>query len=196
RRPREAFEIDPTGSVFALHGRHDRVVDVIADLLQYGFGSHARKIAVFEFEFAEIRHRIDGDAAADRARLYGGEGDVERVVVWTLSLVAVGNIANLADDARGVLDGVQSLGRERRMRRMAVHPAPKRIDAFVSDDGAHAGGFAHDAAAWIHATLNQLLNHGRCADAADFLIVGVRQVEGMVQPGLEHFRHELQGHTD
>uniref|UniRef100_A0A0N4ZVS0 Transcriptional regulator n=1 Tax=Parastrongyloides trichosuri TaxID=131310 RepID=A0A0N4ZVS0_PARTI len=182
--------------MLATHGRQDFQIDEFTDFLQDRLGVHTGQIAVFKLEFAQIRHRIQGDTAPNHAGLQGGEGHIEIVVVGAHALVVVGQITDGGNDACRMFNRVHTLGGQRGMSGMTMYAAAISVNAFMRHDGAHTGGFTHHAAFGFHATTNQIINHDGRADTTDFFVVGVSQVDGFGQLGRQHFRNQLQRHTD
>ncbi|MNS98135.1 hypothetical protein D3C72_1324920 [compost metagenome] len=88
------------------HLRQQHVVGVGMDARVDGLRIHARQIAELEHELAQRRNGIERDAALDRAGLRGGVGHVEGLVVRTVGLELVGDIADEADQARGVFNRI------------------------------------------------------------------------------------------
>jgi hypothetical protein len=78
----------------------------------------------------------------------------------------------------------------------AVDPAAIGVNPFMRDDGAHACGFAHYAAARVHAARHQFLNHGRRAHAANFLVIRIGQVNRVCKLGFQNLGNQLQSDTD
>ncbi|MNS58027.1 hypothetical protein D3C72_909320 [compost metagenome] len=78
------------------------------------------------------------------------------------------------------------------MRRLAVHLAAEEIDALVRHHHLHARGFAHHAALGADAAFQQVGQHVRGTRAADFLVIGKRQVDRLLARHGQEFRHQRQ----
>ncbi|KAG0765301.1 hypothetical protein G6F57_020301 [Rhizopus arrhizus] len=73
-----------------------------------------------------------------------------------------------------------------------MHLAAEEIDALVGHDHLHAGGFTHHAALGADAAFQQVGQHVRRARAADFLVIGERQVDRLLARHGQEFRHQRQ----
>eukprot|EP01022_Parablepharisma_sp_SALTPOND_P029462 TRINITY_DN735_c0_g1_i1.p1 TRINITY_DN735_c0_g1~~TRINITY_DN735_c0_g1_i1.p1 ORF type:complete len:1397 (+),score=453.90 TRINITY_DN735_c0_g1_i1:9191-13381(+) len=192
----EVVDLDAGLGEFGTHLRQQGLGDVLVDLCLDVGHAHARQVAEFIGEFAQLGDGVDRDAATDLVGGHGAERHIEELVVGAIGLVAIGEVADGADQAGRVLDGIAALRGQRGVGRLAMHLAGEHVDALVGHHHVHAGGFAHHAAIDLDAALDDLFQHHRRADAADFLVIGKRQVDGLGTRHGQEFRHQRQRSGD
>lgn len=107
---------------------------------------------------------------------HGRERHVVKLIVRPIGLETIREVTDVADQACGVFDGIAATGRQRGMRRLAMHPATKQIDALVGHDDLHAGRFTHHAAFGPDAAIMEIGDQIGRASAAHLLVIGEGQM--------------------
>ena len=189
---RALHDVDARIGEFALHAGQQLVLHIGIDLRLNAVRRHARQIAEFVDEFAQLGNRVHRDAALNLVGRHRGERHIEELVVRAMLLEVIGDIADPADEPRRVFDRVRALGRKRRMRCLAMHAAAVDIDALVRHDHLHAGRLAHHAAVEFHAAQLEFIEHERRARAAHFFVIRQRKVDRLVALHAQKIRHQSQ----
>ncbi|CFT91534.1 Uncharacterised protein [Bordetella pertussis] len=190
------FDVDAGLRVFGAHARQQLVAHVALDLGLDGVGRHARQVAELVRELAQLGDGVDRDPAVDLVGGHGRERHIVELVIRAVGLVRVGQVADAADQPRRVFDGVAAARRQRRMRRLAMDPAAKQVDALVRHHHLHAGRLADHAALRLDAAFAQVGQHDGRAGTADLLVIRKRQMDGFLAGHLQERRHQGQRRGD
>jgi hypothetical protein len=94
---------------------------------------------------------------------------------------AVRDLADIHDQARGILDRVHAVRHIARMRLSPAHGAAKAVHPLVGDDGLHGGGLADHAPGRFDAVLLQIANQAAHPDATHFLVIAQRIVNRVLE---------------
>lgn len=184
----QLFKLDAAGGIDGLHLRLQRLAGIGFDLGEQGRWVIGADAAEFEIEAAVFRHDVERGAALHGARMDGGVLHVIELVERAFLLDAPCHALEVGDHFGGILDRVDPLGRQARMRFEAAHPAAVTLFALMADDHLHAGRLADDTHHRGRFDVGEFLDQAAHPETADFLVMAEGEVDRNVEAALEEFR--------
>ena len=167
--------------------------NLAVNALHEGLGSHLRQGAHIVLHDRLLGDDVVLQAAVCQVHAAGGMGNDERFVVGAFFFPLVRHVGEEGDELAGGSNRVHAVGGEGAVLGHAGEGDAAAVRALVRVDDAHAGGFTHNRVVGGEVARHELLDKGGGTDAADFLVVGEREVQGSAQLRLGNARQQPEG---
>ena len=179
-----------------MHFRLDHRAHMRFKLAQQRLRIITRQVAEFKIEHAFMRHDVQRRAAMDHAGVHCRVSHVEATVIRTPVTVPPRHLFQKRHRLGGRLHGIDAIGRIGRVRSQSAHGAAVTLLALVCNHRPHFRRLADNARQRLDARLHHVGQQIAHAEAADFLVIGKRQVHRRLQATPDEFRHYCQRASD
>ena len=174
------YEVDARLRIDGLHFPRQHF-GIGADLFIKSIGRRLRQCAHIEMELTVLGNHVGGDAAADQTGRQGRIRNRKAIVALFDLCEAIRDLADVYDQASGVLDGVYAASDITRMRLASVNRTTEPMRPLVRDDGLHGGGFTDHATGGPDAVILQIPNQTAHTQTAYFFVITQRIVQRSIQ---------------
>ena len=128
-----------------------------------------------------MRDDVQLHTAVNPSDMEGGIGNIIIIILRTILAQLILRGANLARQVTGKMQRIDRQWRQRRMAGPAVAMRPNRCLALMAGAKPHLGWLTDDAHCWPEGGFGHHLDHRAHANAADFLVMGQRQMQRRAQ---------------